>query len=336
MVMQKHVAGKPHPAPALASLDPSKIYRDRSTHSGLKPPFSKFGPYIPMLYNYAASPGHHPPSNRNVIESTRKHRVKEDQRAAEPQCLSALPNRSRVLPYRNRTLPPRFKNPIFPESRFQTLPRASDSLPLRFCFGSAKHDHPSASVLPSLAVAKGSVFENSYQTPAMAASNFCFVCFMGSPARNVITQSKLLESGSRVGKSARVSLGNSGRAVLTDRGRSPYFYGNTMLVLNTYDGMSHIDEVPLFRFGTWVLVKGFVGLGQRKGDLELQWRDAEVQTENADGGDDHGVQGQHVRVHGEVAVGDVVLEEGGGDRVREWEDGARDDVYGVSEIAKVK
>ena len=63
----------------------------------------------------------------------------------------------------------------------------------------------------------------------------------------------------------------------------------------------------------------------------LQRENAEVQGGDADGGDDNGVQGQHLRVHGEVAVGDVVPEEGGGDRVREREAGARDGVDGVGE-----
>ncbi|KAK3224213.1 hypothetical protein Dsin_011238 [Dipteronia sinensis] len=60
----------------------------------------------------------------------------------------------------------------------------------------------------------------------------------------------------------------------------------------------------------------------------LQREDAEVQTGYADVGDDYGVQGQHIRVHGEVAVGVVVPEEGGGSGIREQPAGARDGVDG--------
>lgn len=52
----------------------------------------------------------------------------------------------------------------------------------------------------------------------------------------------------------------------------------------------------------------------------------EIQGRDANGGDDNGVHRQHVRVHGEVAVGNVVPEESGGDRDRERAGGARERV----------
>lgn len=52
----------------------------------------------------------------------------------------------------------------------------------------------------------------------------------------------------------------------------------------------------------------------------------EIQGRNANGRDDNGVHRQHVRVHGEVAVGDVVPEEGGGDRERQRAARSRDGV----------